>query len=264
MIKLIVYAIFKDQLIMRLTTSTLPSFLCAALVLSSPVSADFVGLNIGTKHWVPDMSGSFSSSTDSSIRLSDDLGYKDEATTALTISIEHPIPAIPNVKYQGYDLNSSSASNISNSITFDGTSYTGDINSQLDLSHNELVLYYELLDNWVNLDMGLDLKKFDGKVSITDNVNRSIIDVDETIPMLYLSARFNLPLSGFYVGADIHPLSIGDNSAEDSSLMIGYESKRGLGIEGGIKSFSLELDDANDLNTNLEYDGLYLNGYLHF
>ena len=64
--------------------------------------------------------------------------------------------------------------------------------------------------------------------------------------------------------ANIQRLSVGDNSAEDATVMIGYESKMGLGLEGGYKTFTLELDDASNLNTNLEYDGLYLNGYFHF
>jgi hypothetical protein len=46
--------------------------------------------------------------------------------------------------------------------------------------------------------------------------------------------------------------------------MLGYESGNGLGFEGGIKKFSLELNDVTDVNTNLEYDGIYLNGYYHF
>lgn len=234
-----------------------------ALAISSAAQADFVGLNIGTNHWMPDVSGSFSSDNNSSIKLEDDLGFSDHTSTSLNISIEHPIPGLPNLKYSGYDLDASSSSNVGN-ITFDGQPYSGNVSSTLDLSHNDIVLYYELLDNWINLDLGLDFKMFDGKISINDTTNSSSIDIDETIPMLYLSARFDLPLSGFYVGANIQQLSIGDNSSEDSTLLIGYESKIGLGIEGGIKSFSLELDDADNLNTNLEYDGLYLNGYFHF
>ncbi len=232
-----------------------------ACSLSGPLSADFVGLNIGANHWTPDMSGSFGSTAtgSTSINLNNDLGYTDHTSTSLTISLEHPVPLLPNVKYSGYDLNTSSSANVG-SIDFNGQTYTGNINSTLDLSHNEIVLYYELLDNWINLDLGLDLKMFDGRAAINDNS----ITVDETVPMLYLAARFDLPLTGFYVGANIQQLSIGDNSAEDSTLMVGYESKVGLGIEGGIKTFTLELEDANDLNTNLEYDGLYLNGYFHF
>ncbi len=232
------------------------------LAALNPVRADFVGLNIGANHWTPDVTGSFNSNNDPSIDLKNNLGYKDKTSTSLSLSFEHPVPFIPNIKYSGYDLNTSSVKNTN--ITFNGTSYTGNINSTLDLSHKDIVLYYQLLDNWVNLDLGLDLKKFNGKVSIKDSINNDSIDVDETIPMLYLAARFDLPLTGMYIGANIQQLSIGDNSSEDTTLMIGYESKSGLGVEGGIKTFSLDLQDANNLNTNLEYDGIYLNGYFHF
>ena len=236
--------------------------------LSGAATADFVGLNIGANRWTPDITGSFSSvdSGSSSISLNDDLGYSDHTSTSINISFEHPIPFIPNIKFQGSDLNASSNSNVSG-FNFNGISYSGDINSTLDLSHNDIALYYEVLDNWINIDVGLDLKTFDGKVSIKDLANPSAstsIEVDEIIPMIYLSARIDLPFTGFYVGANFQQLSVGDSSAEDTTLMIGYESSLGLGIEGGIKSFSLELDDAGDLNTDLEYDGLYLNGYYHF
>ncbi|MBL6999552.1 MAG: TIGR04219 family outer membrane beta-barrel protein [Gammaproteobacteria bacterium] len=234
--------------------------------LCAPVAADFVGLNIGVTSWAPDIKGTINStgSSNSTIQLDNDLGYKDTTSTTLNIRFEHPIPLLPNVKYSGSDLNSSSTS--TTPLTFDGKSYTGTINSTLDLSHNDIVLYYELLDNWINVDFGLDLKRFDGKVSMRDSIGTtpSNINVDETIPMLYLAARFDLPLTGLYVGANIQQLSVGDNSAEDTTVMIGYESKMGLGLEGGYRTFTLELDDAKNLNTNLEYNGLFVNGYFHF
>ncbi len=236
--------------------------------LSGTVSADFIGLNIGASRWTPDITGSFSSDNtgSSSIKLNDDLGYSDHTSTTINISFEHPIPLLPNVKYQGSDLNASSTANLTTPKTFNNKTFiVGEINSTLDLSHNDIALYYEILDNWINIDIGLDLKKFDGKVSIRDTANNSSeITVDETIPMLYLAARVDLPFTGFYVGANIQQLSIGDNSAEDRTLMVGYESSMGLGIEGGIKTFTLELNDASNLNTNLDYDGLFLNGYFHF
>ncbi len=252
---------------MNITTriSTIALF-TAGLIGSA--SADFVGLNIGASNWSPDISGSFNSgnTSSSSIQLNKDLGFKDHSSTTVNLRFEHPIPLIPNIKYSGADLNASSSSSITNTLKFNGQDYTSNVNSTLDLSHNDIALYYEILDNWINIDVGVDLKRFDGKVSIRSdsNTNTSTIIVDETIPMLYLAARFDLPLTGFYVGANIQQLSIGDNSAEDTTLMVGYESSTGLGVEGGIKTFSLELDDASNLSTNLKYDGLYLNGYFHF
>ena len=229
--------------------------------------ADFVGLNIGANHWTPDLTGSFGGNSigDSTINLMSDLALDEPAPSNLVLIVEHPIPLLPNVKYQNFDLNSSGSSN-PGGLAFNGTNFPGAINSTFDLSHDDIVLYYELLDNWVSLDLGMDFKVFDGEVELSDISSTESVLVDETVPLFYLSARFDLPFSGFYIGADINNnfSSTGDGSAEDSSIMLGYESGSGLGFEGGIKKFSLELDDVNNLNADLEYDGIYLNGYFHF
>jgi outer membrane protein len=139
----------------------------------------------------------------------------------------------------------------------------GPVTSTFDLSHDDIVLYYEILDNWINLDIGLDVKIFDGEVVLSGS-SSTTVPIDETIPLLYLSARFDLPFSGFYIGADFSGADISDNSLEDTSIMLGYESDSGLGFEGGYKKFSLELNDVTDVNADVEYDGIYLNGYYHF
>lgn len=237
-----------------------------ALLLSTPVQADFVGFSIGASYWEPELSGDISSAGDPDIDLSDDLGLDDPSESTLVVILEHPVPFLPNLRYQGIELDSSGRETLSAVITFDGETYSGGetVRSKLDLSHDDLVLYYEVLDNWVNLDIGLDLKRFDGEASIVGSTTSSSIDIDETIPLLYLSARFDLPFSGFYVGADISTFSIDDNSVDDTTLKLGYESKIGFGIEGGIKTFSVELDDADDLDTDLEYDGAFINGFFSF
>jgi outer membrane protein len=239
-----------------------------AVQFSVPVHADFVGLNIGATYWAPSLSGSFNSTGESDIDLSDDLDIDDPSQSSLVLSLEHPVPVLPNIRYQSIDLDSDGRSALSGDITFEGETYTAGetVRSTFDLSHDDIVLYYEVLDNWVNLDIGLDLKRFDGEVSMVGSTNTttSSIEIDETVPLFYLSARFDLPFSGFYIGADISSFSIDDSSADDVTLKLGYESGSGLGIEGGVKTFSLELDDADDLDTDIEYDGAYVNGYFHF
>ena len=85
------------------------------IVLSLPIliflcvttaRADFVGLNIGASHWAPDLTGSFNSIGGSSIDLVGNLGFKDTSQSSLVLTLEHPIPMLPNVKYQGYELDS--------------------------------------------------------------------------------------------------------------------------------------------------------------
>lgn len=237
-------------------------FLALLFLQVTSVSADFVGFKVGVSHWAPELTGEFNSINNSTIDLNSDLGINDPSQTSLVLILEHPIPILPNVKYQSIDLETTGSKTLDRNIQFNGDTFNSgsQVNSTFDLSHDDIVLYYEVLDNWINLDLGVDLKRFNGRVGISGNN----IEVDETVPLLYISARFDLPFTGFYAGADLNHLSSGDSSANDSTLLIGYESSVGLGIEGGLKTFSLELDDVDNIDTNIEYQGVYLNGFYHF
>lgn len=232
---------------------------------TTSASADFIGFKIGVSQWTPDLSGDFNSGNDAIDLNNDlDLGVNDPAQTSLVLILEHPIPIIPNIKYQSFDLETTGTTTLDRDIQFNGQTFSKDsqVTSTFDLSHNDIVLYYEILDNWLSLDLGIDLKRFDGQVDINDNnITDNNIIVDETVPLLYISARFELPLTGFYAGVDN---SSGGNSANDSSLLVGYETSVGLGIEGGIKTFSVTLDNVNNIDANVEYKGVYLNGFFHF
>jgi len=240
---------------------------CVALTIGT-VEAEFVGLNIGAYPATTTQSGAFGGNS-SSIDLVDDLDSDSTEQSSMVFILEHPIRVLPNVRYRGYNLDSSDSSGLNSDISLNGGTLSAADNgsSAFDLDHEDIVLYYQLLNNWVNLDMGVDLKRFDGLVSQT-GLGGSSVSVDETIPLLYLSARIDLPLNGLYVGANINAnvidLGISESTAQDSTFLLGYESGTGLGIEGGIKYFSLELNDTNNLNTDFEYDGLFLNGYINF
>jgi len=230
--------------------------------------AEFIGLNIGANPATTAYSGAFYNNS-SSIDLVDDLDADSTAQSSMVLILEHPIRVLPNVRYHGYNLDSSASSGINSNIGLYGNmlNATNDGASAFDLDHEDIVLYYQLLNNWIDLDMGVDLKRFEGQVSQAGPSGGSI-SVDETIPLLYLSARVDLPLKGLYVGADINAniidLGISESTAQDSTFMLGYQSGTGLGIEGGIKYYSLELNDTNNLGTDFEYDGLFLNGYINF
>ena len=231
--------------------------------------AEFIGLNIGKSHWKPAFSSSIKNSNNTSNYLVDDLGVDNSTDSSLVLILEHSITALPNLKYQGYNFDSSSTSSPDFDFSLNGETFNSGnrVTSTFDLAHDDIVLYYEVLDNWVNLDMGLDLKRFDGEIAL-NGVSSTRVDIDETIPLFYLSARFELPVNGLYIGASINSnfsgLNIGSSTAEDSTIMLGYDSGNGLGLEGGFKYFSLDLNDADNLDTNLRYDGLYFNGYYNF
>lgn len=240
----------------------------ATLLLAiGTAAADFVGLNLGTRPDNTPFANNFLNSSSSDV--ADDLDAERAQQPSMVLILEHPIAALPNIKYQGYNLDSSDSSSTDPGVNFNGGALNaGNVgNSSFNLNHDDIVLYYQLLNNWIDLDMGVDLKRFDGRIS-SSGLAAEDVDIDETIPLLHLSARVDLPISGLYVGAAINSnfvdLGISSSTAQDSTIKLGYESRTGLGIEGGFKSFSLQLNDANNTDTDLDYDGLFLNGYYNF
>ncbi len=231
-------------------------------------SAEFIGFSIKAAKGLPALSGSLNN-RGPSIELVDDLGAVGSRNPSMMLILEHPIAALPNIKYSTYELGSSATYTLDNDIQFNGTSFSSgnQITSSFDIDHDNIVLYYQFLNDGLDLDLGVDLKRFAGEISVSGESSSSI-EINEIVPLFYLSARFELPFNGFYLGADINTnfidFGLSDSNIEDSTLLLGYDSGNGLGFEGGIKYYSLQLDDQDDLDTNLRYDGLFLNGYYNF
>jgi len=242
---------------------------CLWLTTGGIAGAEFIGLDIGAGSLSTVPANDYSYSENQKIDLVDDLEIDNPKQSSMVLILEHPIRLLPNIRYQGYDLDRSSRTRLDADISLNGQTFNSgnEITSTYELSQNDIVLYYQLLDKAINLNLGVDLKSFDGEVSLNGQ-NSTSFEVAETIPLLYLSARYEMPNSGFYFGANINTnlinLGLSESSAQDSTIMMGYDSGNGLGVEGGFKYFSLDLDDVDSLENELEYDGVFLNGYFNF
>ncbi len=237
------------------------------------VQADVIGFEVGAYQWSPDYSGTLSSDSNGTagtvIDVKNDLGYSDESHNILYASLEHPIPLLPNIKIVSTDLMASSSSTLTRDLIFGGTTYSvdEDVFSVFDMSNTEYTLYYELLDNWINLDLGITFRKYSGVVKLeTDpagsGLNESEV-LDFTIPLFYADVRADLPFTGFFVDAQANIIGYDNDSVSDLALTIGYESDFGLGASVGYRVFSLEVED-DTFNSDLEFDGAYINVFYHF
>jgi outer membrane protein len=245
----------------------------ASLASVQVAQADTIGFVVGGYQWTPDYSGTLasdSSSTDgSSIDVQDDLGFSDESHNVIYASIEHPIPFIPNFKLVSSDLSASAESTLTREVVFGGTTYSAseDISTTVDLSNTEYTFYYEILDNWLNLDLGMTLRTYDGMVSLETDPDGSNLnemeDLDFTIPLFYASARADLPFTGFFVDAQMNIISYDGDSISDTAFSVGYESEIGFGARLGYRTFSLEVED-DTFSSDLKFDGTYLNVFYHF
>jgi outer membrane protein len=228
--------------------------------------ADAIGVRAGAYWWNPDFDGTVKSGGEK-VDINSDLGFSDDSANVFFVAIEHPLPVLPNVLLQRTQLDSQATNALSRTFTFDGNTYTAadTVKTDIDLSHTDATLYYELLDNWLELDLGLTIRHFDNGVKIRaiNAAKESKVDINATIPMLYASARFNLPLTGVYVAVDGNGVGYSGNTLIDYRAMVGYESPIGLGAEVGVRNFDLKYEDGND-RADVRLDGVYAEVFYHF
>jgi len=230
------------------------SLAMALSLFTSVVSADALGLYVGGGMWNHDPDGAFGTVGDSNIDTNSDLGYSEDSDIYLYAAFEHFIPMVPNLRIESASLEHVGSAT---SLTFNGVSVSGDSLTALDTI--DTIAYWRLLDNWVNFDFGLNVRKIDADFSI----DAESISVSETIPMLYVAAQFDLPFTGLSVGADVNHISYSGIKYQDVRLRALYEVGI-IGFEAGIKTTTIEFDDVDNVNADLEFTGLMAGAYLHF
>ena len=251
--------------------STLMAATVAALTLPASAAADSVlGVYAGVSTWKQSYSGSIrdlntGGSEGEEIDFNKDLGLDEESGNVLYVALEHGIPFLPNVKLQTSELETDATNTISRDFNYGDRTFTASdtVRTEADLSHTDLTLYYQVLDNWVSLDLGLTVRLFDGFVSIESSTDSAREDFDAPVPLLYANARADLPFSGAYAGINAHALGDGDNMFVDFQFTVGYEHAVGAGVELGFRSLDLDLDDIDDVEADLTIDGGFIGVFYH-
>ena len=213
---------------------------CAAF--SVPAAADtIVGLYSGTGLWFAGPGGSVG---DTAADV-DALGLSSDGNAFFYVALEHPIPTLPNVRLQHTRLGSSGEGVLSGPFRLDDVEFSeGEtVSTELDLTHNDVVMYYELLDNVVTLDVGLTLRMFSGHARAAGRGGsvRESVGIDLAVPMAYGRALVELPAS-LTVGATAHVIGYSGNSLQDLSAHIAYafDTAVDVGVELGYRQFCVE------------------------
>jgi len=225
--------------------------------------ADTVGVRAGANLWMQAYEGD-ASSGGADISLDNDLGYDDETGSSFYLQVEHPVPVLPNVMLAHTKVDAS-ANGALNNIEFDGISYSGNVSSSIDISHTDLTFYYEVLDNWVNLDVGITGRHFSEGLSITERSTglTGDLDLDYILPMIYGEARFDLPLSGLSIGLVGNGIGYQGDVLYDLQAKIAYTFTLGLGIEAGYRIFDLDYEDDDEF-ADVSIDGVFAGVYWDF
>ena len=245
-----------------------------ATVLSTNVQADALGIYLGGQIWDNQASGTFG---DGSSLV--DFNLVDEKQNSFFVAFEHPLPLIPNARIASTSLETNGMTTLDTDFDFDDEIFLSgaDVNADFDVSYVDYTLYYELFDNdLLSFDFGITARDFDGDVTVSTQVTTSsgtvsqsdTIAVTDVVPMLYVATNVGLPLTGLNLYAQGNFLSFDDHTLYDYEVGVSYELVDNMlidvNVNAGYRAVKLELEDLNDLYTNIEFDGLFVGTTIHF
>jgi len=238
--------------------------LCA---VTMPAQADTVfGIYAGGNYWDTETSGRFGTQG-----LQQAFNFADDNQHDFYVALEHPVPLLPNIKIHRHEIESTGVTQVEQSFEFNNQTYVvgTTIGNGVELSHTDYVLYYELFDNdLVSLDVGVNGKYVDGyaQLSVQNSVNQ--VAFSGIIPTLYGQVRFGIPGTPFTLFGGGSFLAIDDNSVRDVSAGVEYRMVDNMLIDVnvnlGYRDLSIELDDLDAINTDLQFKGPFLGLELHF
>ena len=232
-----------------------------ALLMTSAGAANavvpLVDVDVTAGYWNADASGTLQSGGDP-IDVENDLGYDSEGHNNFSIRFAHPVPVIPNLRLRYNDIEHKGTGTVL-AKEFEGTTYSGEVNSRADLTHYDYTAFYTAPIPVVTLDLGLNVKHFDGEVFINEQVsgNSETVEVDEFLPMGHVRADVDLPLTGLGAGAELNYISYDGDSATDVEGYISYNADP-VYIQGGYRQFDVDVDASGDLNVDTELSGPFV------
>jgi len=226
------------------------NLLCALIGLAAvnTAHADLIGLKGSVDFWSYSADLSHPNAAQPKSQLEDDHGLSFSA------AFEHPVPLVPNVKIKHISLQADS-----------DESASGTPRNQLDLNSSDFILYYEILDNIINADAGLGLKRLEGDIR-HDYIAAQ--DVSASLPMLYAQAGVKLPFSGLSATAEVSVAGLDDERVTDAQAELKYNFIDSALVDAGAKLgyriLDIQLEQDSSREASLKFKGPYLGIEAHF
>ncbi|MDI9245632.1 TIGR04219 family outer membrane beta-barrel protein [Marinobacter sp. CHS3-4] len=219
----------------------------AMVMTSSMAMSDVLGVGATVSYWDSDLSGEAANNSDV-VDLENDLNLSSDGNANLEAYFEHPVPILPNIRLNRTSIEQSGSGELS--ADFDVIQGVGsvDVKSDLDLTQFDVTLYYEILDNWANVDLGITGRTLDGELIVREQGGAARVSRTEfegTIPMGYLAAQIDMPFTGVSVGAQGNIISYDGDSISDFNAYGQYEISL-LRLRAGYRQMSIDYEDSDD------------------
>ena len=229
--------------LLKLTLLALGTSVCGL------AQADVIGVKGDLSYWNYNGEANMAAQTSAPDQ---DLDRKGSAQ--LSLAIEHPIPLIPNAKIRYVNLKTQTENEVAGQPVYD-----------LDIDHTDFILYYEVLDNIVDADIGFGASNLNGDVK-TLGSNKT--DIDKTIPVIYGSAGVKLPFTGLSAKAELLYSNVNDTKITDAQAELQYNFIDNLlvdvGLKAGYRILDIKLDDYEKNDLKFNFKGPYIGLDVHF
>lgn len=243
------------------------ALIAPTLLLSGAAQADtLLGIYAGGQVWDTETTGNFGSGSGNQ-----SFAFADEKQNSFYVALEHPIPLVPNIKIRENELMAQGSVMLQQDFMYNGEGYTAGttLGSTIDLSHTDITLYYELFDNdLLSFDFGITGKKVDGLLAVRDAQSENRLESDGWIPTGYAQLRVGIPATPLTVYGIANAVSVDDSSIRDVEAGIEYRLVENLAVDLnlqlGYRDVTIELDDLDNIDSDLQFKGPYLGLEVHF
>lgn len=233
------------------------------IALTTPIiaNADTLSFTVGGASWHETPTGNIQKIVDQSpVDITDDFFWKKESQGYVYATLEHPIPVLPNIRLIKSSINHSGSGDTD--FTFGGDNFGPSVSNDFSIEMTDIIAYYEILDNVVSIDLGLNIRSLKIDYDINDGVDESpAYSISKTIPMVYAMAGAS-PMPDLILSAEYSYFSYDGNTISDFTTKISYTTEYYLGLELGYRKQTLGLDDASDTDTNLNFDGAFVGAFI--
>ncbi len=253
----------EDPFMKILRTALLGSLLLAPGL----ASADFIGFAAGVGMWQESPSGTFRKTGDPiDVSLENDLFWGDESQTYFYATLEHPVPLLPNIRLSKINMDHGGSGTLTRSITINGQTFnvSENVTSDASIEQLDMTLYWELLDNVVSLDVGLNAKQLKLDYTVTGSSSGTTSDsFDEIIPMVYGLVGVS-PMPGLLISGEMSYVTYSGTTVSDFMAKVAYTTSFFLGVEAGYRQQKFILDDVAGSNSDITFSGPFAGVYLKF
>ncbi len=213
-------------------------------------------------------------------------GLNQDAENGVYAWTKISVPIFPDVGLKYQNLYSTGTNTISKTFEFgngDEETFTGEVDSEFDLSYFDLSLTYGVPLPSASVDFGLNFRSLIGGFKAeNEDFNQSLetsFEVGGTpiiVPMLYLGGHFDIPVADVRLGGELKTLPIGDTNITDLELKGTWYAPLPtnilvkLGIEAGYRNYGLTIGDStlgadtSDFASEVNYSGFFAGAAMSF